>query len=203
MSIITDLKPQIKNKDRTSLFIDNEFVMGLDNLTVLKFRLKIGDQIELSKIKEVAFESECSSAFEKVINYSNLRMHSKKEIEEYLKGKGYDEFVIEDTLLKLEEYKYVDDREFAEIYIRSNITKWGVNKLRYNLYKKGVDKEYIILALEQIDDFEIYAYEHALKYMRSGKDFDRNKLYAHLNSKGHESDIIKSVVRRVEKEQQE
>ena len=54
----------------------------------------------------------------------------------------------------LKEEKYVDDRRYAEAYARekSAIAGWGGIKIRYMLSAKGIDKETISLALEEIDE---------------------------------------------------
>jgi regulatory protein len=53
----------------------------------------------------------------------------------------------------LVEERYVDDLRYAEAFARdkSSIAGWGVAKIRYMLSAKGVDRELISAALEEID----------------------------------------------------
>lgn len=55
-----------------------------------------------------------------------------------------------DTLV---EEKYVDDLRYAEAFARdkSSISGWGEVKIRYMLSAKGIDREIISKALEEID----------------------------------------------------
>lgn len=57
-------------------------------------------------------------------------------------------------LQTLIEEKYVDDRRYAEAYARekSSIAGWGEVKIRYMLSAKGIDREIISGALEEIDE---------------------------------------------------
>ena len=57
-------------------------------------------------------------------------------------------------LQTLIEERYVDDLRYAEAYARdkSSIAGWGAVKIRYMLSAKGVDKDTISKALEEIDD---------------------------------------------------
>ena len=54
----------------------------------------------------------------------------------------------------LMEEKYVDDRRYAEAYARdkSSIAGWGGLKIRYMLSAKGIDRDIISKALEEIDE---------------------------------------------------
>jgi regulatory protein len=57
-------------------------------------------------------------------------------------------------LQTLIEEKYVDDLRYAEAYARdkSSIAGWGEVKIRYMLSSKGIDREVISKALEEIDE---------------------------------------------------
>ena len=56
-------------------------------------------------------------------------------------------------LAVLVEEKYVDDRRYAEAYARDKaaIAGWGAVKIRYMLSAKGVSRDIISQALEEID----------------------------------------------------
>lgn len=57
-------------------------------------------------------------------------------------------------LQTLIEERYVDDLRYAEAYARdkSSIAGWGAVKIRYMLSAKGIDRDTISKALEEIDD---------------------------------------------------
>ena len=59
----------------------------------------------------------------------------------------------EEVVGKLVEERYVDDRRYAAAFARdkASIAGWGAAKIRYMLAAKGVDREIIALALEEID----------------------------------------------------
>lgn len=98
------------------------------------------------------------SDFDKILN--NLRrqcsrreycrMDVLKKAEKALQG---DKGAAEKILATLVEERYVDDRRYAEAYARdkSSIAGWGAVKIRYMLSAKGVDRNIITQALEEID----------------------------------------------------
>ena len=47
MGKITDVTRQKKKDTRVSIFVDGEFVCGLDELTFAQSRIAIGDEIEI------------------------------------------------------------------------------------------------------------------------------------------------------------
>ena len=51
--IITDIKKQVKDTERYSIYIDNKFVFGLSGVDVLYYRLKIGNEIPQEKYDEI------------------------------------------------------------------------------------------------------------------------------------------------------
>lgn len=59
----------------------------------------------------------------------------------------------EEVVGKLVEERYVDDRRYATAFARdkASIAGWGAAKIRYMLAAKGVDREIIASALEEVD----------------------------------------------------
>ena len=59
----------------------------------------------------------------------------------------------EEVVGKLVEERYVDDRRYAAAFARdkASIAGWGTAKIRYMLAAKGVDREIIASALEEVD----------------------------------------------------
>lgn len=54
----------------------------------------------------------------------------------------------------LVEEKYIDDLRYASAYARdkSSIAGWGSTKIRYMLASKGIDRETIAAALQEVDE---------------------------------------------------
>ena len=64
-----------------------------------------------------------------------------------------DQQKVEAALQKLMEEKYVDDLRYATAYVRdkSSIAGWGEVKIKYMLSAKGVSRDIISKALEEVD----------------------------------------------------
>ena len=70
-----------------------------------------------------------------------------------MRGWGVAEAEREGVLNKLIEQRFIDDRRYAEAYIRekSNLAGWGARKIAFQLRQKGIDKEIISTSLATLD----------------------------------------------------
>lgn len=203
MGRITDITRQKRNKSRVSIYIDGEFVCGLDAVTAVGSRLNIGDDVSPEELKRIVFASEANSAFERAVGYLSLSPRSKKEIARYLKDKGYDGDVAEEVLDRLDKYRYVDDRAYAESFVKSKSKKYGCMRLKSELKQKGIASDIIeeVLNGESDEDGERpsesdNAYDIAQKYLRSHAP-DKQKLRRFLAARGFTWDAIGSAVSRL------
>lgn len=106
--------------------------------------------------------------------------------------------------------KYIDDSRYARAYAVDKVrfSGWGRMKVRMGLRAKGLTDSIISQALEYIPEKD---YAEALEkvLMAKAKSLDlkdvkeRQKLYRHLASRGFESQLIISAMRRYVKSQNE
>lgn len=206
MAVITKIEEQ-KNKKRVNIFVDDAFFCGLNKETAVVFRLKVGNAIDETTLKQAVFESEVKSAFEKGADYITSRMHSKKELFDKLLKKGFEKQVIEKAIYRLEEYHYVDDFLFAKQFREQN-AKYSKKMLENKLKQKGVSSDIIHEIIgDKTDDDEIELCKNlALKYAKS-KDLQKEgaiqKMYASLARKGFSFDVIKRACKSIISENDE
>jgi len=106
---------------------------------------------------------------------------------------------------KLTSDGYVDDRRFAKLYVRekSRINKWGPIKLRAMLASKGISKEIIDVALNELGNtdnkpnlFELL--KKKMPHVKAANRFDlRNKLIRFGASRGFALDEVIDEVNRL------
>lgn len=120
MSEITNL---IKaGKDKYNIFLDGSYFCTLNAETIIKAGLKSGKEISKEQIENIQAENEKLIAFDKSLRYlANLK--TEKQVKDYLYSKGYTTKTVNYCISKLYEYNYLNDEEFAKIYVRSYIEK--------------------------------------------------------------------------------
>lgn len=183
---IEQIKPIGKKNERFYIMLSSGEKVVLHGLTLLKTKLKVGDDINKETLEEYQFEYEKLTAFDKAINLLSRGMKTKKQISTYLKDKGYMPKVCNYVLDKLIEYKYVDDQTYASCYTKMTSKSKGKRAIAYEMRQKGVSDEIIASCLDEIDDQKEVALSLAKKYLKN-KPLDqktKEKLYRHLLSKG-------------------
>ena len=199
MKVITDIKPQQKTPTRCNIFLNNSFYCGLELETVMKYRLKIGLEIEEEKLDEIQCDSERLKATDKALNFLSNRAKTKKQVKEYLEKKGYTEKTVIAVMEKLIEYKYVSDENYAEDYVRVYSSKKGKRLIEMELKQKGVSDIDMRSALDSIENEEESALKIAEKYMKFKEKSKENllKCYKYLLSKGFDYDLAKQTIEKV------
>ena len=154
------------------------------------------------------------NALEKAVGYLANRPRSRKKVEDYLKDKDYKEQEINEAIAYLEERKYLNDVEYAYMYVRYGLRKGkSLFRIKYELANEGVsefDIEDGIYMFEENENVKIAQIEREnaekealkifkdedeeLSYEEKKKKLD--KLARRLNSKGYSAGFITSVLER-------
>ncbi len=198
MSQITSIEQQKKDKTRCSVYIDGTFYCGLKIEVAIKYRLKAGMPIEKSFLDEIQLANEKMQATEKAMNHISATLKTRKQMCDFLAGKGYTQAVIDYVVEKLEGYGYIDDYAYCRAYVNS-VSGKGKNAIRAALIKRGAAREAIDAALDETEEDGDEVLAVAQKYMR-GKQPTRenlNKAIRHLISRGYDYDLAKSAVSRL------
>ena len=196
MKQITELKEQVKNKKRVSVYLDGEFYCGLDLITVMKYRLKKGDFIEESELVKIQYEAELQACFDRALTFISSAIKTKKQIKDKLKSLGYLDEIIEKAVLKLEDYGFVNDKDYASRYASTYKTNKGKKLIRLELIKKGVSASDLEDVLNGIESQQESCDLIAEKYLKNKQIDDKvlAKLYNRLLSKGFDYEEIKSTI---------
>lgn len=204
MAIITKIEAQKKNDDRVNIYVDEKFFMAIYKELVFSFNLKKGQEIDTDYLKNILDDEMYIKAKNKALNILSKASQSEKQIRQKL-SKNFEEHTIDRVIEFLQKYKFVDDEDLATRIINTNVNlnKYGKNKIKQNLYNKGIDKIIIEQAMDEIDsdkEFENALYLGKKRYDRL-KNEDPRKAYQkignHLAYKGFNYDIIKKVLNRL------
>ena len=188
MGIITKIESQKKRDDRVNIYIDEKFFMAIYKELVFTFNLKKGQEIDPNNLKSILDNEMYMKAKNKSLSILSKASQSEKQIRQKL-AKDYEEDTIDRVIEFLQKYKFVDDEDLASRIV--------------NLYNKGIDKNIIETAIDDIDtdkEFENALYLGKKRYERL-KNEDPRKAYQkignHLAYKGFNYDIIKKVLNKL------
>lgn len=186
MKTVTEVRPQIKNPKRVSVFLDGEYFCGIDSITAHLYRIKTGRQIDENELKEIVFQSETQSAFNLSLNMLSKSVKTEKSVRDKLKTYGYSDEVINAATEKLKGYSFICDEDYSKRYVSSYSAKKGKRLLKAELKMKGVTEDIAEKAVSGIENEESTALTLAEKYVRNKeKDLKTmQKCYKYLISKG-------------------
>lgn len=204
MAIITKIEAQKKSEDRVNIYVNDEFFMAIFKELVFKFNLKKGDDIDENYLKNILRDEMFIKAKNKALNILSKADQAEKKIKDKLSDE-FEEDTIEDVIEFLKKYNFINDTALAQRIVSTNVNlnKCGKNRIKQNLYNKGIDRESINEAVSEIDsnqEFENAMYLAKKRYERV-KNEDKRKIYQkisqHLAYKGFGYDIIKSVLNKL------
>ena len=193
---ITKLEVQKKNKNRVNLYLNEKFYCGLSLEAVVKYNLKVGQEIDEQKLEFLQTDSEKEIAQNKAISYISKYQKTEKELKDYLIKKGFDEEIVLEVIKKLKEYSFVDDDIYAKNFIKSKSKRSGKRKLSFELKKRGIDENLINENIKEYADDSETILPLCEKYLKNKpRDYKtKQKAYRFLSSRGFVSeDIIRTL----------
>ncbi len=202
---ITAIKAQKHNQQRVSIYLDGAFAFGLSRFVA--GWLEPGRKLTETEIKKLQEEDTYEVSFQKALQFIAHRPRSIEETRRRLVKKGFSEEVIEATLKKLIDKKWLDDLDFARQWIenRNTFHPRSNRLLRYELHLKGVADDNITQALEKYggDENEL-AYQAGIRKAKKCRYETKfnflKKVGGFLTRRGFHYGIVKPTVERLRKE---
>ncbi len=198
--VISSISVQKKNKERYSIFVDEEFLVGVSEQTLLNFNLAKGDTLTHAKLREIEREEGRFKVKSYLMKRLGSRDHSRKELFTKAIRKEYPKNIIESVLDELEEKGYLDEQRFVENFVKdkSHLNKWGPNKIKAHLYKKGISgnlaEQNIQKVFEDKNLKELFLHlvlKRKRRFLREEDPYKRKKkVIDHLARKGYRPSSI-------------
>ncbi|MEX0843739.1 MAG: RecX family transcriptional regulator, partial [Balneolaceae bacterium] len=196
---ISEIKVQKKNTSRYSLFVGDQFLIGVSDATLTKLNLKKGVVITPSLFRDIEVSENKWAAREYFFRILSRRDHSRKELKDKAYKKGYSGGFVDEILDEFEQKEYIDDYKFAQKYAadKFEFNDWGPYKIRTNLFKKGISKPVVeecihsVYGDEAIKESMLSLVQKKQKrYLREPEEKWRKKLFDFLMRKGYDSENI-------------
>ncbi|MBR5336397.1 MAG: RecX family transcriptional regulator [Lachnospiraceae bacterium] len=204
--IVTKIEIQKKNKNRASIYIDDEFAFGIHVNVVYDLGLRSGMEIDEDLRRRIISEEERKNARGYALKLIGYRSRCEAEVRRKMREKCYSEEITEDTISYLTDNGFLNDEEFVRLYIESklDINKYGLNRIEYNLKGMGISRDVIRKCLaeysEDVDEYAL-ALPLAKKKLASLEKDDREtkyrKLSGFLGRKGYSYDVISRILREL------
>lgn len=188
-----------ERRDRYNVFVDDAFYCALSANLLLESGIGEGDVLKPGQLDPFIDRDDAGKVVTKALTYVSRRPHSEAELRTKLGRKDYDEALIEDALLRLNQLGYLDDEAFARQWVEERGQKRGARLLQAELRKKGVADAIIeqVLAADASDEV---AEARALAEKRLGRlsghspAIVRRRLTDYLARRGYSYQVISEAL---------
>jgi regulatory protein len=164
--------------------------------------LHVGQEITAEELAAAAAAETRRRALDSALRLLGYRARSRVEMRQRLLRKGYDEAIVDEAVLWLEEHGLLDDAQFSQAWVeaRSRSQPMGRGRLAWELRSKGVERETVSEALEPRDDeTELrLALQVGKQKIERSRDKDpavvRNQVAAALQRRGFSWSVTRRVL---------
>lgn len=194
------LKYKKLSNHRYKIFLDNNESIILHENTILNNNLLLTKEID--NLKQIIKDNNNYLVYDIALKYISIKMRSESEIKNYLNKKEIDNDFINDTVNRLKEQGYINDRLYTKYFImdKINLNKSGPNKIKNELLKLKIDKDIIEDELQNINNNDIIQNLEVLidKKIKTNKtyagDLLKQKILNFFIDKGYKKEDILSIL---------
>ena len=159
----------------------------------------------MNDFKTKSNETLLNKAFNISLKFLSYKARTIKEMENYLCKKKFNPQIITQIIKKLENYNYLNDKDYTFLYIKNRILHHPRScfALKYELSAKGIKENIINDALLDIDDFES-AYTAIKKRVHLWEKLDKEtlkkKIMNYLKNRGFNFEVSISTYNKLTEE---
>ncbi|KXT81485.1 Regulatory protein recX [Streptococcus sp. DD11] len=149
---------KIEKKKRLYLLeLDDSERLYITEDTIVRFMLSKGMEIEEQDLQEIQKYAQFSHGKNLALYHLSFKQRTTQEVRNYLVAHGIEESIISGVIGKLKADSWLDDRQYAQSFIQSNLLSGdkGPYVLQQKLSQKGISSAVIEEELNQSDFTEL------------------------------------------------
>lgn len=199
---ITSIQQQRRNKERVSVYLDDEFWTGMSQRLWEELALSTGQELSETEKQEIEGQIVEDSALSYAFDRLSARMLSEGQLREKLEGRDLSPGVVDGVLGRCRELGLLDDRYWAETIAGERRERGqGRRRVAEILRRAGIDDD---MAREVLDEAFLPEREDreadAVLEGRWGDDrldpAEQRRAYAMLLRRGFSSSAAKGAVEK-------
>lgn len=201
--VVSAIVTQKNDSSRVSIFADGTFFVGLQTTTSQNLGLRVGYEITADVLRKMESLSVHDGIRGWILNLLAKRMYSRSQLMKKCRESEFDPDVCRNILDEFESRNWINDLEFAKAYTsdKTRFSKWGPQKIRYQLKSVGVadaiiqqvitenitQEDQLEMALQSLEKrrFSILRVDNPMKRKKKAVDY--------LIAKGYDRNIVYSV----------
>ncbi|MFB5673667.1 regulatory protein RecX [Paenibacillus terreus] len=168
---------------------------------MIKYRMTKGSVFNKTELSDIVMADERQQAYVMSLQYLARKPRTRQELSRRLLERELEPAVVDETLVRLEKEKLVDDGLYARQWAQQRISGQRKGKLwiRQELQQKGVDRSIIAEALGDISEAEewesaLQAGQKKWNQTRGEASEKKRKTYSYLMRRGYSGEITRRVL---------
>ncbi len=188
------------NGKQYEVYGENGYLFSLYGKELKKYHIEADCEIADTLVDEICQSVIYKRARERALYLLERRPYSVSELRGKLTKNRYPESVREQVISFLEKYGYLDDVEYARMYMNTYISKRSYKQMSFELFRKGVSKDVIDTCIDELDVTEQDGFMRQFLRYTQGKDLGdytvRQKVFRYFYGKGYPTSLIEEAVGR-------
>ena len=174
--VIQELKPSKRVQGRWLAVLEDGCILRVGENEVIDFALYAGKELSVEEAEALQRAAHSSGLKEKTIELLARKPMSRRETEQKLRAWEAGEEETAAICDRMEELGLLNDAEYARRLVRHYSAKgYGERRLKDELYRRGISREYWDEALSQAGDNGA-ALDAFLEKKLAGREVDRKEL---------------------------
>lgn len=187
------------SKSRRKIYLDGQFAFVLYKGELRKFHIKEGQELPPESYQEITAEILPKRAKLRCMNLLRSRDYTRKQLADKLAQGEYPQECIDEAIAYVESYGYLDDLRYAKDFIEYHISSKSRNRMEMDLMRKGISRDLIRQAFEELDELGVEQDEAAMirdllnkkKYCaETATRQEQQRMYGFLYRRGFHADVI-------------
>lgn len=198
---ITAIEEQKKDLNRCSVFVNRAFAFGITKKALSRYQIYVGQTLTSTEYEHLLERLQLDQAKFKALDLISRGNKSEKEIRERLMRAEYSSYIVEEVIVFLKKYHYIDDQALARRYIESK-SKYAHKSLRQiqtELYKKGIYMNNLRTYYEEAEKQEEENINYFLDKFKYNPEWDskqKQKIINRLLTRGFQYSQIERCLRK-------
>ena len=190
-------------KSRSKIYIDGEFAFVLYKGELRLYGMKVGAQLSQNDYQTIMNEVLPKRAKLRSMNLLKSKDYTKEQLRRKLREGFYPEAIIDEAIEYVKSYHYIDDYRYCIQFIEYNAVAKSRQRMIRDLGTKGVDREVILKAMDELsENTSLYSEDALIKDLIKKKNFDiqttdnkeKQRIMRYLYGKGFSMESINKAI---------
>lgn len=199
--IVTNIEELAKS--RSKIYIDGEFAFVLYKGELRLYGIKVGAQLSQNDYQTIVNEVLPKRAKLRSMNLLKSKDYTREQLKRKLREGFYPEAIINEAIEYVKSYHYIDDYRYCIQFIEYNAVAKSRQRMIRDLGIKGVDREVILKAMDELsENTSLYSEDALIRDLIKKKNFDiqttdnkeKQRIMRYLYGKGFSMESINKAI---------